>query len=152
MNLSSAPIDVRTLTLQSFRDAILLPVFERLHSLLALSTVKDSKREYDQPRFQQMHVQIHISAWCRSADLSATRQQATSINVHPTYIVRSISIRGSPFTRRARHHSSPKSRQKPKWEHVPRPSKWSTTSADDGPIEFQRRCSPRSTWTDRSKR
>ncbi|KAG8999976.1 hypothetical protein FRB94_008824 [Tulasnella sp. JGI-2019a] len=54
LNLSSAPIDVRTLTLQSFRDAILLPVFERLHALLAFSIVKDSKRDYNQPRFQQM--------------------------------------------------------------------------------------------------
>ncbi|KAG8902461.1 Dicer-like protein 1 [Tulasnella sp. 403] len=52
--LSSSPIDVRTLTLRSFRDAIILPIFERLHSLVTFPTAKDTRREYSQPRFQQM--------------------------------------------------------------------------------------------------
>jgi len=54
MSLSSAPIDVRTLTLQAFRDSMLLPIYDRLHGLLAFSVVKDAKRDYNQPRFQQM--------------------------------------------------------------------------------------------------
>ncbi|KAG8935451.1 hypothetical protein FRC01_000058 [Tulasnella sp. 417] len=54
--LTSAPIDVRTLTLKSFRDAIILPVFERLHVLIASAQTKekDARNEYNQPRFQQM--------------------------------------------------------------------------------------------------
>ncbi|KAG8973286.1 hypothetical protein FRB90_009973, partial [Tulasnella sp. 427] len=54
--LTSAPIDVRTLTLRSFRDAIILPVFERLHILSASlpTKEKDARNEHNQPRFQQM--------------------------------------------------------------------------------------------------
>ncbi|KAG8956269.1 hypothetical protein FRC04_004346 [Tulasnella sp. 424] len=54
--LTSAPIDVRTLTLRSFRDALILPVFERLHLLIASAQTKekDARNEYNQPRFQQM--------------------------------------------------------------------------------------------------
>src|ERR1700722_2920365 len=56
---SSYHIDVRSLTLKSFRDKIILPLFPRLHTLLSMPNRQDSFPEnsgYQEPRLQQMLV------------------------------------------------------------------------------------------------
>ncbi len=54
--LTAAPIDVRLLTLRTFRDALILPIFERLHMLVAFSSGVEPRKDFNQPRFQQMFV------------------------------------------------------------------------------------------------
>ncbi|KAF8348114.1 HbrB-like-domain-containing protein [Amanita rubescens] len=56
-NVSPTHIDVRSIALRSFRDKVILPLFERLYARLALPNRQDNVLEsaaHHQPRLQQM--------------------------------------------------------------------------------------------------
>lgn len=60
--LQSAPqIDVRTVALQSFRDAVILPVSHRMYTRLAMSKedIAPESPLSSQPRLQQMYVSLY---------------------------------------------------------------------------------------------
>ncbi|GLB37246.1 putative hbrB-like [Lyophyllum shimeji] len=54
---SSSSIDVRSVALRSFRDKVILPLFQRLYARLSMPNRQDNFQEtsaYQQPRLQQM--------------------------------------------------------------------------------------------------
>ncbi|KAF8626864.1 hypothetical protein AX15_004682 [Amanita polypyramis BW_CC] len=71
--VSPTRIDVRTIALRSFRDKVILPLFERLYARLALPNRQDNFQEtaaHHQPRLQQMLLVLSAQSTNRSTALS----------------------------------------------------------------------------------
>ncbi|KAK2467798.1 hypothetical protein APHAL10511_000093 [Amanita phalloides] len=75
-NVSPTHIDVRSIALRSFRDKVILPLFERLYARLALPNRQDNFQEsaaHHQPRLQQMLLVLSAQSTYRpTVHMSAT--------------------------------------------------------------------------------
>lgn len=74
-HISTSSIDVRTVALRSFRDRVILPLFQRLYARLSIPNRQDTFQEtvtYQQPRLQQMLLVLSSQSRQRPVTFSLT--------------------------------------------------------------------------------
>ncbi|KAF8734987.1 hypothetical protein AX14_002951 [Amanita brunnescens Koide BX004] len=104
-NVSSTHIDVRSIALRSFRDKVILPLFERLYARLALPNRQDNFQEsaaHHQPRLQQMLLVLSAQSTYRPTahSLATPTPQSSTGEAAITELLRVVRNPGSQTTTR----------------------------------------------------